>query len=96
MNYQNELTKKLLAEIEVELVFARENFPGKNVTFAALIEEVGELATATFQESRDRVRKEAVQVAAMAMRMVLDGDHTYDKWRLQKGLDPLVETEETQ
>lgn len=80
----------LADEILAELVRARTKFPGKNVTFAALVEEVGELATATFEESRDRVRKEAVQVAVMAMRMVLDGDHTFDDWRASKGLDALA------
>lgn len=80
----------LADEILAELVRARTKFPGKNVTFAALVEEVGELATATFEEERDRVRKEAVQVAVMAMRMVLDGDHTFDDWRESKGLGPLV------
>jgi len=80
----------LSAEILAELTRARTKFPGKNVTFAALVEEVGELATATFEEGRDRVRKEAVQVAVMAMRMVLDGDHTFDDWRASKGLDALA------
>lgn len=76
-------------EILAELSRARTKFPGKNVTFAALVEEVGELATALFEESSDRVRKEAVQVAVMAMRVILDGDHVYEPWRAEKGLDPL-------
>jgi len=80
----------LASDILAELKRARAKFPGKNVTFAALVEEVGELATATFEESSDRVRKEAVQVAVMAMRMVLDGDHTFDDWRASKGLDALA------
>jgi hypothetical protein len=84
---------ELADEVLTELARARAKFPGKNVTFAALVEEVGELATATFEERRSRVRKEAVQVAVMAMRMVLDGDHTFDQWRADKGLDPLVERE---
>ena len=79
----------LCSEILAELTRARTKFPGKNVTFAALVEEVGELATATFEESADRVRKEAVQVAVMAMRMILDGDNCYEPWRAEKGLDPL-------
>jgi hypothetical protein len=83
--------ERLLEDVVVELTKARAKFPGKNVTFAALVEEVGELATATFEESSDRVRKEAVQVAVMAMRVVLDGDHTFDEWRASHGLDPLVE-----
>ena len=80
---------QLVKEITNELKRVRTKFPGKNVTFAALVEEVGELATATFEESSDRVRKEAVQVAVMAMRMVLDGDHVFEQWRESKGLDSL-------
>ena len=80
----------LIRDIRNELLRARTKFPGKNVTFAALVEEVGELATATFEEPRANVRKEAVQVAVMAMRMILDGDHTFDAWRLMKGLDALT------
>ncbi|AXC50027.1 hypothetical protein DRW48_10290 [Paracoccus suum] len=81
----------LAAEITLELERARAKFPGKNVTFAALVEEVGELATAIFEEPAERVREEAIQVAVMAMRIVLDGDHTYEPWRKSKGLDALTE-----
>lgn len=83
-------TVNLVFAILRELHFARHKYPGKNVTFAALVEEVGELAKATFEESAERVQEEAVQVAVMAMRMVLDGDHTFDQWRSDKGLDPLA------
>ena len=80
----------LLCEIAAELERARAKFPGDNVTTLALVEEVGELAKATFEQSRAAVRKEAVQVAVMAMRVVLDGDATLDDWRAAKGLDPLI------
>lgn len=83
----------LMREISAELTRARTKFPGPNVTFAALVEEVGELATALFEEPRERVRKEAVQVAVMAMRVVLDGDATMDGWRQSKGLDALARVE---
>lgn len=82
--------EKLAEEIIEQLGKAREKFPGKNVTFAALVEEVGELATALFEEPSENVRKEAVQVATMAMRIVLDGDHTFDDWRKSKNLNPLI------
>jgi len=81
----------VLAEIRKEVGFARSKFPGDNVTFAALVEEVGELATATFSQSRIEVRKEAVQVAAMAIRLILDGDCTFDAWRSKFKLDPLTD-----
>lgn len=80
----------LLVEIVDELTRAREKFPGTNCTLAALMEEVGEVSTALMEEPRAHVRKEAVQVAVVAMRIVLDGDQTLDEWRKSKGLDPLV------
>lgn len=80
----------LLEEILDEVYRARSKFPGPNVTMFALMEEVGELATAMFEESRARVRKEAVQTACMAMRIVLDGDCTIEDWRAAKGLDSLT------
>lgn len=85
----------ILDEIRKEVGFARSKFPGDNVTFAALVEEVGELATATFSQSRADVRKEAVQVATMAIRLVLDGDCTFDAWRAKFKLDPLTDAPTT-
>ncbi|MEO0859197.1 MAG: hypothetical protein AAFY65_01190 [Pseudomonadota bacterium] len=81
--------ERLVQEIKAELARARSLFPGRNVTMLALMEEVGELAKATFEEPRANVREEAVQVAVMAMRVVLDGDATLTEWRDGKGLDPL-------
>lgn len=79
----------LLSEIQAELARARSKFPGDGVTMLALMEEVGELAKATFEEPKVRIREEAVQVAVMAMRVILDGDGTLRDWRRDKGLDPL-------
>lgn len=58
---------------------ARGMFPGRNLNFAALIEEVGELANALIEVGRGKasdhdVHKEAVQVAAMAIRLMEEGD----------------------
>ncbi len=82
---------ELLTQIVRELDRARTKFPGDNVTTLALVEEVGELAQATFEKSRAEVRKEAIQVACMAMRVILDGDATLDEWRAKKNLDPLTD-----
>jgi len=77
----------LLGEIRDELTRAREKFPGDRVTFTALVEEVGELAKAFLDEPQDRIREEAVQVAVMAIRCVLDGDSSYNKLRQERKLD---------
>lgn len=85
--------KQLIDEILSELARARAKFPGDNVTTLAMVEEAGELAKAAFEEPRKNVRKEAVQTAVMAMRVVLDGDATLRLWRAGQGLDPMIEGE---
>ena len=70
-------------EILQELTYARKKFPTQDLwkTLAALTEEVGELNEVALQMFADNnpkektlqdLRKEAVQVACMAMRVVLD------------------------
>jgi NTP pyrophosphatase (non-canonical NTP hydrolase) len=69
-------------EILMELARARAKFPRQNIwtTLAALTEEVGELNQDVLQfnhepakgKTKESIRKEAAQVAAMAMRVVLD------------------------
>jgi hypothetical protein len=79
-----------LAEVRAELIRARSLFPGDRIMTVALAEEFGELCKAILDEPAANVRKEAVQVATMAARIVLDGDGSVTEWRAQKGLDPLI------
>ena len=71
-----------LDNVRQEVFRAVKNFPQPNPTIAALTEEVGELARAGLDirqgKSNDwwKVYDEAVQVAAMAVRMALEGDPT--------------------
>ena len=65
-----------LRDVKYELCFAREKFPSSDGVMAALTEETGELAKAHMEEPWGRVRKEAVQVATMALRIALEGDAT--------------------
>ena len=72
----------MLAAIGVELSRARAKFPTQSVwfTLAALTEEVGELNAAILQFNHeptkgvtiDAIHREAIQVATMALRVVLD------------------------
>lgn len=80
-------------QVKVELRRARQLFPGDGIMTLALAEEFGELCKAVLDEDSAAVRKEAIQVAAMAARVVLDGDGSVVKWRRDKGLDQLVEYE---
>ena len=75
---------------KAELRRARAKFPGDRIMTLALAEEFGELCKAVLDESAEAVRKEAVQVACMAARVVLDGDGSVVDWRRERGLDPLL------
>lgn len=76
----------ILSDIVEELAVARGKFPGRRLMTIALVEEVGELAKATLDETSAAVRREAVQTAVMAIRCALDGDESADGYRAAKGL----------
>lgn len=79
--------EQFLDEVRAELQHARSKFPGDRLMTVALAEEFGELCKAVLDEPAERVRKEAVQTAVMAARVVLDGDGSVQEWRQAKGLD---------
>jgi len=65
-----------------EIVGARAKFPENKYKLAALVEEVGELSQALIDNSRGKqtnsqVFKEAIQVAAMALRIAAEGDDNF-------------------
>lgn len=64
--------------VELEIQDARRKFPSNKQRLAALVEEVGELANALLEydrgkKTREDVISEAVQVAAMAVRVAEEG-----------------------
>lgn len=70
------------ADVSAELARARAKFPGNTLQLAALSEEVGELAKALLDHrsgkgTAEEVYAEAVQVAAMACRVAVEGDSTF-------------------
>jgi hypothetical protein len=81
-------TNDFFDEVRAELARARAKFPGGPLTTIALMEEVGELAKATIEESQERVYDEAVQVAVMAIRCAIDGDKSADEYRATLDLEP--------
>jgi hypothetical protein len=67
-----------LDAVGAEVLRARAKFPGNRNMLAALTEEVGELATALLQgKPRDEIEREAIQVAAMAVRIIEEGDASF-------------------
>lgn len=76
-----------ITDVEMEIDRAINKFPGNKYNFAALLEEVGELSQALMEHSRTGgkderftpafIYKEAVQVAAMAIRIAVQGSHEY-------------------
>jgi hypothetical protein len=59
--------------LAAELLRARSKFPSNERLFAALLEEVGELAH-EMPRDRQRQREEAIQVACVAIRIAEEGD----------------------
>ncbi len=80
-------TMTIMAEIDAELHVARTEFPESTGSMTALTEEVGELAKALLDEPWSHVRKEAIQVAVMAIRVAIEGDATLYAIRAKRGLD---------
>lgn len=70
-------------DLGIEYIEATTKFPGNNFQFAALIEEVGELAQALMEQTisgkftSEQIYKEAIQVATMAMRVAIEGSKEY-------------------
>ena len=83
-----------LSDVRAEFHRGRAKFPGNELKTVALSEEFGELVKAVLDEAAADVRKEAVQVAAMCLRLVIDGDSSVDGWRERNGLDALSKRED--
>lgn len=90
---QSDPVEDFLDQVRAELAHARSKFPGDRIMTLAMAEKFGELVKAVRDEHSSDVRKEAVQTAAMAARVVLDGDASVNDWRAAKGLDPLTGNE---
>lgn len=79
-----ETIQEFLVATAEEIEFAREKFPSNKHQLAALGEEVGELCNAMLEHdngnplgSVEHIVAEAIQVAAMAARVALEGDASF-------------------
>lgn len=63
-----------IANIEVELEHARAKFPYSTHLSVALMEEVGEMSHDILEGNWELARREAAQVAAVAIRIIEEGD----------------------
>ncbi len=80
MSYQ--ILTGIYEAVDDELKRARDKFPNNDDLFIALVEEVGELGQALIQQKHepekgvtsDDIRKEAIQVAVMGIRVATEGD----------------------
>lgn len=82
-------TAAFIKDIPAEVRRARSKFPGSTLSMCALMEEVGELAEAMLDKPASEVRAEALQVAAMAVRIATEGDPAAEPHREARGLDPV-------
>lgn len=72
------MDERIAYSIDGELMGAKAKFPTNEFLLPALVEEVGELAKAMMEHTRgtgeaQRVFDEAIQVAAMAIRIAEEG-----------------------
>lgn len=93
MTMKAELLKSMMPLVN-ELAHARRKFPDSQYTMTALAEEVGELAEAyEIDPHSPETKKEALQVACVAMRIVLENLDTSGECRevvqAMKALEPL-------
>jgi hypothetical protein len=69
------LEAESVQDLANEMIGARLKFPGNAHMFHALSEQIGELANAYLEgKSLEEIRKEALQVACVAMRIYEEGD----------------------
>jgi hypothetical protein len=68
-------------DVVAEVYRAIQKFPNPYASMAALTEETGGLAQALLSKPWAEVRKEAIQVAAMALRIACEGDPSLDPVR---------------
>lgn len=76
-----------VADVINEVIRAKKKFPNSRHLLAALTEEVGEVAQAMLEKeyepekgvTQEDIVKECTQIAAVAIRLILEGDSSFSK-----------------
>lgn len=77
MNATMTIPVDVIEDLASEVLRARAKFPSAHNLNAALMEEIGELASAQMQQlGSSEIRKEAIQVMAVAFRIMTEGDQS--------------------
>lgn len=79
---QNKLLANIFKDIGAEVAAARSKYPSNQFMIAALMEEVGEASQAMIdhsfgKDSKSHIYLELVQVAAVAIRLMLEGSQEF-------------------
>lgn len=77
---------RVIEETSMEIVRGQINYPDPALLVAALGEGFGDLSKAMLKGTKDEVVRRAVQVAAMAIRVAVEGDPKFDAHRQAAGL----------
>lgn len=84
----NDPLEQALRNVGQEIMFARRKFPSTDDILASITEELGELAQALQEQKHEPekgktsedVYNEAIQVAATALRLAVDGSPNYPQY----------------
>jgi hypothetical protein len=96
-----EMRIRFVRDVAAEYNGAMAKFPSNRCNVAALMEEVGELAQALLQYEFEpakygvtsaNIYAEAVQVAAMAMKIALHGSSEFPSYQFSKAFAPFKPT----
>ena len=79
------LSSDLINEINTEWRKALRKFPENRNLTVALMEEVGELARAELHKQPEEIKKEAVQVIVVALRIYTEGDGSIEDRKSTEG-----------
>lgn len=85
--FTQDIPLELIEDVAAEVRRARAKFPAHEDLTVALFEEAGEVAKSQLQcAPHEVIRKELVQVIAVCVRIITEGDATMERRRTEKNI----------